>query len=83
MAGPDALPYGDSVQYPTLVFGNTRLYIHNPDRHYSGKISVWVPGHTEDVLVNSGQTNHIERDWRGTNIFVSNIGGPTLTVWTA
>ena len=82
MAGPNTLNYGDTVSYPTWLFGNTKLFVRNPDEHYPGKISVAVAGQSEDVLVYGGRTNHIERYWGGVEVNIYNIGGPTLVVWT-
>jgi hypothetical protein len=83
MAGPNTLPYGGIVNYPTWVFANTRLYVQNSDKHYPGKVTVWAAGNTEDVVVYGGHTDHIERYWGGVHISVTNTGGPPLTVWTA
>ena len=83
MAGPNTLPYGDTVEYPTWYAGrSTRLYVKNPDKQFPGRVTVWAGDDSEDVLVIGGKTNHIDRYWGGVEIYVSNTGGPTLTTWT-
>ena len=83
MAGPNILPFGSTVDYPTWFAPQpTRLYVENPDKHYPGKVTVWAAGAHEDVLVYGGKTKSILRDWGGVNISVTNTGGPTLKVWT-
>jgi len=85
MAGPNWLPYGEALRYPTWQAGKTtRLSVQNADPRWPGKVHVSSPAsfESEDVVVLGNTTTSIDRDWAGMYIDVRNTGGPDLTVWT-